>query len=475
MKKQMELRDFFEEKLRAIPCRDISLSRKEFFDFIDAAEYAINFVSPEGVITYANRYARATGIIPGEYVGRSLYDLKKQQLILNPAGIKVIETGKRNLGEVTAYGGRTYMSITVPARDGKGAFLGVLALTCDIGEVFNFILATSSRVSALRQPATARMELADTSGVMVAESPQMRSLLELAEKIAPTRAPVLIMGESGTGKEVLANLIHGKSGNAHKKMVAVNCGAIPANLMESELFGHERGAFTGVVRARAGLFEEANGGDLFLDEIGDLDLTLQVKLLRVLQEGRYRRVGGQADIRANVRIIAATNKNLPEMVARGQFRADLYYRLEVFCLHIPPLRQRPEDTARLISHFLDKYNRDYGFSRFLTRDAWIRLLSHDWPGNVRELSNALERLVVLSGNDAITPQDLEQHFNLALQRDAMLEPPAADQTLPEAVENLEKRMLAKARVKYGTCREMARHLGLDYSTVARKMRKYALK
>lgn len=470
--------DSFQDRIREIPEALTVVDLPDFFDFIDNARFAINFVDENGVIIYANKEARESRIIPEEFVGRSLYDLKKYGMILNPAAIKVIESGKVNIGEVTQYSGRTFMSITVPVIDDQKRLKGVMALTCDIADVYNFIIASSSRTRHIQAPQSSTSELFPDADVVIAESSEMKNVLKLVDKIAPTSAPVLILGESGTGKEVMAKLIHSKSSRSRERLLAVNCGAIPPALMESELFGYEKGAFTGAWRSTPGLFEEADGGTLFLDEIGDLDLQLQVKLLRVLQEGKFRRVGGRKDMDCHVRIIAATNKNLPLLVRQGLFRSDLFYRLDVFALSLPPLRERRQDLMKFIPFFLEKYNKAYGFARYLTSDAWTRLLSYDWPGNVRELSNMLERLVVLADKNEIGSEDLDRHLRRSSRKSESRHIPSPDDTetmtLPEATEILERSMIADARTKYGTCRAMADHLGIDFSTVARKMRKYGI-
>lgn len=476
MEKERTLDEFW-ERIGRIPVSLAKPDLPDFFHVVDNARFAINFVDRNGVIVYANKEAQSSRIIPPEFVGRSLYDLKKHGMILNPAALKVLETKKTNIGEVTQYSGRTFMSITIPVLDDNGTIEGVVALTCDIADVYNFVLSTTSWTTHIHSQQTSSSELFPGPDVVVAESPEMRNILRLTDRIAPTSAPVLILGESGTGKEVLAKLIHARSPRHGKRLLAVNCGAIPPALMESELFGYEKGAFTGAWRSTPGLFEEAEGGTLFLDEIGDLDLQLQVKLLRVLQEGKYRRVGGRKDIECDVRIVAATNRNLPSLVKQGLFRSDLFYRLDVFALSLPPLRERQEDLMKLIPYYLEKFNKAHGFARYLSSGAWTRLLAHPWPGNVRELGNVLERLVVLAEGNAITTEEVDNYLSHSPGRyeaEALPSQVTDEVTLPEAVERLERRMLAEARVKYGTCRAMARHLGLDYSSVARKMRKYGL-
>lgn len=233
-----------------------------------------------------------------------------------------------------------------------------------------------------------------------------RRLLAMAQRVSLTRAPILITGETGTGKELMARYIHRFSASPEAPFVAVNCAAIPEQMLESILFGHEKGAFTGAVSAQPGKFEQANGGTLLLDEIGELPLGLQAKLLRVLQEQRVERLGGRREIELNVRIIAATNRDLQQEVAEGRFRADLMFRLDVLPLHISPLRERKEDVLPLARRFISKYAPQEAHDELLTDDACRALLQHDWPGNARELENTVQRALVLRNGLFIQPQDL---------------------------------------------------------------------
>ena len=241
---------------------------------------------------------------------------------------------------------------------------------------------------------------------IVGRSDAVRAVLDVARKVARHPSTVLVTGESGTGKELVARLVHRASPRAERAFVAVNCAAIPEPLLESELFGHAKGAFTGATAERAGLFEEADGGTLFLDEIGELPVALQVKLLRALQEGEVRRVGDNASRAVDVRLVAATSRDLGEEVAAGRFRADLYYRVNVVRLHLPPLRDRREDVPELVRHFIDRFNARLGLEvQGLTPAAMQRLLAYAWPGNVRELENVVERAMVLAERATI---DVEQ-------------------------------------------------------------------
>jgi len=242
---------------------------------------------------------------------------------------------------------------------------------------------------------------------IIGTSPKMQEALRIAAAVAPTDATVLIYGETGTGKEILARSIHYQSHRAQGPFVAINCGAIPETLLETELFGHEKGAFTSAVTSRIGKFEAADGGTIFLDEVGDMSPAMQVKLLRVLQDRSFERVGGVRPIKVNVRVIAATNRDLRAAIREGSFREDLFYRLSVVPIHLPPLRERPEDIPILAQHFLERHRERYRKNiRAFTPQAMRKLRRHVWPGNVRELEYAIERAVILAQGEEITAQDL---------------------------------------------------------------------
>lgn len=252
-----------------------------------------------------------------------------------------------------------------------------------------------------------------TSGVadereMVGNSDQINHLRALIDRVAPTDARVLITGENGTGKEVVAHQIFSKSGRANKPFIEVNCAAIPSELIESELFGHEKGAFTSALKQRIGKFEQADGGTLFLDEIGDMSLAAQTKVLRVLQEGVLTRVGGDKAIKVDVRVIAATNKNLKQEIEKGNFREDLYHRLSVIPLCVPPLRERKDDIPLLVEHFINKYDSATGQKHKFEKAAMTHLQTFEWNGNIRELKNVVERLAILC-NDKITEEDVKNY------------------------------------------------------------------
>jgi len=321
---------------------------------------------------------------------------------------------------------------------------------------------------------------------LVGSSAAVRQVRRLIEQVAGTNATVLLLGESGTGKEVVARNVHYQSKRRYKAFVPVNCGAIPSELLESELFGHEKGAFTGAISARRGRFEMAEGGTLFLDEIGDMPLAMQVKLLRVLQERTFERVGSNRSIDADVRIVAATHNNLEESIAGGAFREDLYYRLNVFPIEMPPLRDRIEDLPLLISDLVRRMESDKRGSIRLTPTALRELSCYAWPGNVRELANLIERLVILYPYGVVDAQDLPDKFRVrgnlrasSSRDDLDLSGAVATQSLPregmdlkEHLNRLERNLIIQALEDAdGVVAHAAKRLRMGRTTLVEKMRK----
>jgi two-component system response regulator PilR (NtrC family) len=316
-------------------------------------------------------------------------------------------------------------------------------------------------------------------GEIIGASQAAEELRSLVEKVAPARTTVLITGESGTGKEVVARAIHARSGRVDQPFIAINCGAIPEGLIESELFGHEKGSFTGAVQTKPGLFEVAGSGTLFLDEVGELPPPVQVKLLRALQERRVRRVGGSTDLAVAARIIAATNRDLAEDVRAGRFREDLYYRLNVIQIPVPALRERSEDVPLFVDHFLARFAAELGRPRPpVTPEALSLLRAYDYPGNVRELANVLERAVALHEGEPITPEVLPP----ALRSRAGAQEPARAEPLPEAgldlqahLDEIERRFLEQALERAGGVKtEAARLLSLTFRSLRYRLAKYGI-
>jgi two-component system response regulator PilR (NtrC family) len=313
---------------------------------------------------------------------------------------------------------------------------------------------------------------------LIGSSPVMQRVYELIGQVAETKANVLISGESGTGKELVARAIHAASDRRDRPFVALNCGAIPENLLESELFGHVKGAFTGAVQNKEGLFETADTGTLFLDEVGELPPSVQVKLLRAIQEKAIRRVGGTSDRKIDVRILAATNRRLEDEVAAGRFREDLYYRLNVIQIALPPLRERPEDVPLLVQHFVDKYAGELGKEiGGASEEAMGRLLEHSYPGNVRELENVIERAVALSRGgtievDALPPNLLQPAVDGAV-RSSVLPPDGAN--LDNLVNDYERGLLLEALERVGGVKKRAaKLLGVSFRSFRYRLQKLGL-
>jgi len=308
---------------------------------------------------------------------------------------------------------------------------------------------------------------------IVATSEPMIELLELMERVAAFKSTVLVLGESGTGKEVLARAIHAQSPRRNEPFVAVNCGAIPEQLLESELFGHAKGAFTGADRARRGLFVEADAGTLFLDEIGELPTALQVKLLRVLQEEEVRPLGESKARMVDVRVIAATARNLEAEIAAGRFREDLFYRLDVVRLEVPPLRERPRDVPLLADHFLAQFRDTLGKPvRTLSDDALERLVAYRWPGNVRELENVMERAVILAEGDTITLRELPHNVVSPEDGDAA----GANLSLKRARRTAELQAIRRAlRATRGNRTHAARLLQISHRALLYKLKEYGVR
>ncbi|MFP5212518.1 MAG: sigma-54 interaction domain-containing protein, partial [Acidobacteriota bacterium] len=310
---------------------------------------------------------------------------------------------------------------------------------------------------------------------LIGQSPPMQNLYRIIRRVAKTGSTVLITGESGTGKELIANAVHFQSERKDKPFIPINCGAIPEELLESELFGHEKGAFTGAMKERRGRFELANKGTIFLDEIGEMSPKLQVKLLRFLQERQINRVGGSRTIEVDVRIIAATNKDLEKAVATGEFREDLFYRLNVIPIHVAPLREREGDIPLLAHHFLHQHCRNKEISlKKVSKSALRALEQYSWPGNVRELENVIERLVILTDEDTIQMQDLPQRMQLQPQVcvTAPIELGEEGINLKDTLDELENRLILEALEKSGGVKnKAAKLLGLNRTTLIEKMKK----
>lgn len=356
----------------------------------------------------------------------------------------------------------------------KGAF-DYLTKPLDKDNVLLTVRHAAERVDLLRRNMELNEALCDRFrlGEIIGGSDAIQEIVGIINKVSKSSATVLILGESGTGKELIAKAIHYNSLRNAKTFTAINCAAIPENLLESELFGYEPGAFTGATARKSGLFEATNGGTLFLDEIGDLPPATQSKILRVLQEREVRRLGGRETIKVDVRIIAATNKDIEKEMQAGRFREDLYYRLRVVAVEVPPLRERKEDIPALVSHFVSRYNNEFG-KRIMTINpaAMDAVTEYHWPGNIRQLESVIERAVLMCETDTITLKDIKSELRLNQHQGLF------DIELPEEginFEDLEKELLKQAMMKSNNvAAKAARLLGMSYKTFWYRLEKFGL-
>lgn len=436
----------------------------------------IHITNGEGRILYINQaYTRTTGIRPEELLGRLVSEIEGDLYTGSVTG-RVIRLKKRV--NSVAYIRRLNKEVLVtgtPVFDNEGHLTLVVTNTRDFPELKRL----EARLSALAmQQEQTNRELAYLRNrqfdgqEMVYCSPAMESVMHLVSAVAPTDATVLITGESGTGKELVANALYQRSDRNGKPFIKLNCAAIPAELLESELFGYDEGAFTGARRAgKAGIFELANQGVLLLDEIGDMPLPLQSKLLRVLQSRSLRRIGGNSSIQLDVRLLASTNKDLLAEVKAGHFREDLYYRLNVVPIPLPPLRQRKEDIPLLANFFCQQFSRKYGRSTHFTQDALSLLIAYDWPGNIRELENLVERMVITCPSGALS----RQYVTDALTPPILLPfSTSVSDSLKNQMRAYEQSLITRAIQEAGSIRKAAHLLQVDHSTLVKKCRLYGI-
>lgn len=391
-------------------------------------------------------------------------------------GLAVLKEVKRINHEIDVVIITAYGTIETAVEAIKAGAVDYITKPIELDELLILVDRVAERRGLIRENDLLKQELGKTGVTaekIIYKNARMVELMNMASRVAPSRATVLISGESGTGKELLARLIHQLSPRASRPIVVVNCGALQENLLESELFGHEKGAYTGAGSRRIGRFEEADGGTLFLDEIGELSPAVQVKLLRFLQEKEISRLGSNASISVDVRIISATNRDLEARVREGAFREDLFYRLKVVAMSLPPLRERKEDLPSLLDHYMEKFAAENGKSlRGITAEARDLLLKYDYPGNIRELVNIMERAVVIARNDYITVSDLP------FQAGSFSGAPGGSSagTLRDSVEELEKRLISEAMAKAADNQtKAAEFLGMSERMLRYKLKKYDLK
>lgn len=451
----------------------INIEPEAYLDIVIEHSYDGIFITDgdANTLTINEAYERITGLSRSEMLNRNMRDLVAEGYISESGSLKAIEAKETISLSQTFRTGKKALITSKPVMDKEGNVIVVVTNVRDITELTEVKdrLEMQERLAEkyLAEADALKKQLLDTSDLIV-EDKKMIDVLYTAQKVAMTDFTVMITGESGVGKEVLAKFLHNNSHRSNGNFIKVNCGAIPENLIESELFGYEGGAFTGAsAGGKPGLFEIAHGGTIFLDEIGELPYNMQVKLLRVLQEGEFTRVGGISPKKTDIRVVAATHRNLEHMVQSHAFREDLYYRLNVIPILVPPLRERPEDILALIRYFLDGINMKYHWQKRFGRDALDAMHDYYWPGNIRELKNVVERVVAMSRDDVIACDDLPNKIVTA-NRENVMRYLTDIVPLDEAVIGVEEALLTKAFEKYGNVRGAAKALGIDASTFVRK-------
>jgi len=432
------------------------------------------FLKKEGFFVDAVTHGREVlQKLKGNFYDIALIDYKMPEL----DGLQTLREIRRLYPELPVVMMTAYGTVETAVASMKEGALDYLTKPIDLDEVLLIFQKVIERSHLIRENKELRTQLQEryTFHNIVYGSPKMEEVMGLIARVAPSQATVLIRGESGTGKELIAHAIHFASPRSKKPLVKVNCSAIPETLLESELFGHEKGAFTGAAQKRMGRFEEADSGSLFLDEIGDLTPGTQIKLLRILQEKEFQRLGSNLTLKTDVRVITATHRDLEEALKKAEFREDLYYRLNVISIHLPSLRERKEDIPLLIDYFIKKYSKQNQKTiSDISKEARNLLLHYPYPGNVRELENLIERAVVLCRGEVITTQDLPFHLQEGKPEIPWKFPKV--KTLPESLEEVERDLIVKALHQHqGIQTKAAEGLGISERVLRYKMKKYKIR
>ncbi|MGG1663349.1 sigma-54 interaction domain-containing protein [Brevibacillus sp. NRS-1366] len=439
---------------------ELQLVQHELNEVINSSFDGIVISDADGVVLYQNpANEQISGLKAQECIGRNLQDLMHEGVIDQSPTLKVLEENRAVTVIQKVVTGKNVLISGVPIRNNKGKIEKVV---CNIRDLTELNKLEKEILDLEKKHEMANRELEELKGKqdvknsIVFHSRNMEEVVDRALRVAQVNSAVLIHGESGVGKEKIVNLIHYYSDRRNQPFVKINCGAIPETLLESELFGYESGSFTGAHRkGKPGLFEIASRGTVFLDEIGDMPLHLQVKLLRVLQEYEFTRIGGIKPIQVDVRIVAATNRNLEEMIAKGKFREDLYYRLNIIPIFIPPLRERREDIIPLVFHTLNECKHKYGIHRTFSREALNSFQAHDWPGNVRELQNLVERVSLMVNSTMIEISDINRELKIGSANDHPNDgasPTKTVQALKEQIEEYEEVIIKQAIDQFSSIR-----------------------
>ncbi len=443
-------------------------------EMLNKLKDGIYITDEEGTTTYVNdAFLNLSGLTREQIIGKSVYDLRKYDVLPNSCCARVIET----MGPVSTinnyYKGQRCLVSGSPIFDENGNLKKTIAVIRDVSEL-DVLMKNITKEKNLFVVNNDYNIM--TKGVIkepVTNNDKIRNIYNRAKKIANVDSTVLILGETGVGKDFIATYIYDISSRNKGKFIKINCGAVPEHLLESEFFGYEEGAFTGALKGgKKGLFEEANGGVLYLDEIGDMPYTLQVKLLSSINDRMFYRIGGTAPVEFNARIIAATNADLKSLVEEKKFRADLYYRLNVVSLVIPPLRQRKEDIMPLAQQFIEYYNNKYGKNCYFTTDCLENFLVYQWPGNIREFKNIIERLVLMTDTADIDMNLFREQIMASDVPDDSSKFLSGSKTLREKLDEYERVIIETTLASSENMREAAAKLGIDISTLVRKRQKY---
>ncbi|WP_269409904.1 sigma-54 interaction domain-containing protein [Lentibacillus daqui] len=463
---------------------DFELLKIELDGILDASNDNIVVTDGEGkVLRVSANCLSIYGKTKEDLIGKTVFQLEKEYIFYPSVTAKVLRERKEVQVMQKTPTNKVVMATGIPLTNSSGKIVRIISFSHDLTEIQQLredyeqlrikMLRYESEIEELREKESKADEI-------VTKSKTMQDIYHMVQRVAASDATVVLLGESGVGKNVIAHMLHDKSQRKNQSFMEVNCGAIPDTLFESEIFGYEPGAFTGADKnGKPGMIELADRGTLFLDEIAELPLAIQVKLLKVLQEKRITRIGGSTGKDVDFRLIAATNQNLEEMVSQGKFRKDLFYRLHVIPIIVPPLRERKEDIYHFTQHYLAIFNHKYETNKVLHPSTIAILQNYDWPGNVRELENLMERLVITSTSNVIYPSNLpfvEETDKVGLPAEEWTTEAFEQQglTLQEALREVEKNWLKRAYRQYKTTYEMAKYLGLSQSTVVRRLKEYQI-
>ena len=458
-------------EIESISKKTLELNKELIGAFNEYGDDSLMVTNGSGIIEFAGEKVSSTcGVSPEYLVGKNVYDIEKEGIFSPSVSVKVLETNQPQVVIQKTKIGEELVSVSAPVLNKDGKIEKVISVTRD----YSTQMKISKMIAELGESVNFEdFRQEEETDRIVTCNDTMFEIKTLIKMVAPTKATVLINGETGTGKELIAKYICSLSDRKNQPFIKVNCGTISHSIVESELFGYEEGSFTGASKGgKKGLIEAANGGTLFLDEVSELPIEQQVKLLHVLQEKMLIRVGGTEAINLDVRIIAASNRDLEEQVALGNFREDLYYRLNVIPIVIPPLRDRKEDIPLLSKHFFKRFCSIYNKQMHISNEAISALEKYTWPGNIRQLENTMERLVLTTPKHIITVDDLPVMFRKETETAAVKVSKIIH--LDTAIKELEKELITMALDEYGTTVKAAEVLGINQSTVSRKMAYYGI-